>query len=506
MASFTSLLGNLGRRMNTSLSNMDPMMLSIASQLMANSAPSTRRRSLMEGMGPAILQGQQMQQAAAERARQEEERRKQASISARMGALFRDDLTGKAEAELFNLTKPLRSQLPPGGMAATGPRSGYVSTPATHKPVPVDFNRQAASLLAEGGDYKTALSLMAPQTDLTERERLALAGGLVRGTPEFRDFVLNQDTPETFSDLGFSPEGVYGQWNDDTNRFEEVRIPSGFHSERTEDGWKLVRDDAEAEEPSAPEAEIARLRANWGVDERWAQALADGHVTVTTSPVTGNTTLTNRIDGTSTEVALPSQTAGPISLVDDIDFGLEKPLEEAARLGTGLASNIRALWNIAAGFVGAGVPAEDTSVARNVLRQFNVSAMDILGAAEKDGRVTNQQMEWIREFLVDPRSLSKNPWEAEADTARFRKLLTSSAASYRASADGANITAKQRGDLLDSANSLDRLKEMMGTEPGADLGNYAGMTAAELIAMPPPTDPVEQQQYIDAINVLLGDE
>jgi len=47
---------------------------------------------------------------------------------------------------------------------------------------------------------------------------------------------------------------------------------------------------------------------------------------------------------------------------------------------------------------------------------------------------------------------------------------------------------------------------MMGTEPGADLGNYAGMTAAELIAMPPPTDPVEQQQYIDAINVLLGDE
>jgi len=222
--------------------------------------------------------------------------------------------------------------------------------------------------------------------------------------------------------------------------------------------------------------------------------------------VTGNTTLTNRIDGTSTEVALPSQTAGPISLVDDIDFGLEKPLEEAARLGTGLASNIRALWNIAAGFVGAGVPAEDTSVARNVLRQFNVSAMDILGAAEKDGRVTNQQMEWIREFLVDPRSLSKNPWEAEADTARFRKLLTSSAASYRASADGANITAKQRGDLLDSANSLDRLKEMMGTEPGADLGNYAGMTAAELIAMPPPTDPVEQQQYIDAINVLLGDE
>ena len=79
--SLTQMFGGMGKRMGNSLSNMDPMMLSIASQLMANSAPSTRRRSLMEGMGPAILQGQQMQRQAAERKRLEDERAAQTRAS-----------------------------------------------------------------------------------------------------------------------------------------------------------------------------------------------------------------------------------------------------------------------------------------------------------------------------------------------------------------------------------------------------------------------------------------
>jgi hypothetical protein len=82
--SLTQMFGGMGKRMGNSLSNMDPMMLSIASQLMANSAPSTRRRSLMEGMGPAILQGQQMQRQAAERKRLEDDRRKREAAMARL--------------------------------------------------------------------------------------------------------------------------------------------------------------------------------------------------------------------------------------------------------------------------------------------------------------------------------------------------------------------------------------------------------------------------------------
>jgi hypothetical protein len=133
----------------------------------------------------------------------EDERAKQASISKRFAAMLRHDPA--AEASMLDTTSPLqRSQVPAGGMAATGPNSGYVSQPAKREPKDFAYGpKDFAGLIAETGDYKTAMSLLAPQDrpspvkDVNGRLRYPDTGEYV-----FSDLVKDppQADPETWGD------------------------------------------------------------------------------------------------------------------------------------------------------------------------------------------------------------------------------------------------------------------------------------------------------------------
>ena len=91
MAPLKNLLGNMTGRRGRSLANMDPTMMMMAAQLINNSAPSTQRRSLMQGMPEALMRGQQMDRQNKEYERQQAELARQQKYSAMVAAAVNHD-------------------------------------------------------------------------------------------------------------------------------------------------------------------------------------------------------------------------------------------------------------------------------------------------------------------------------------------------------------------------------------------------------------------------------
>jgi hypothetical protein len=148
------LFGNFGRKMNTSLANMDPRMMMMAAQLLNNSGRSTQRRGLMQGMPEAIMAGQQMQRQNEAYKRQQDEYARQKRYSSLVAAAVAHD--PQKEADRLNLMSGARAPAPQPE-AVSGPPAGGLQqslatyTPTPVKPLPYDLAKTLTGIQAEHG-------------------------------------------------------------------------------------------------------------------------------------------------------------------------------------------------------------------------------------------------------------------------------------------------------------------------------------------------------------------
>ena len=154
------LFGNFGRKMNTSLANMDPTTLSIAARLIANSAPSPRRKSPFEGLDEAFYRGQQMQRQNEAYKRQQDEYARQDSLRTAIAA------ANKLKGTMVSQPQPNPNFQPQveGGQPLTSlmqPRTrleqSLINTPASQMR-PFDYRGAMESALSQHGSPDAALS------------------------------------------------------------------------------------------------------------------------------------------------------------------------------------------------------------------------------------------------------------------------------------------------------------------------------------------------------------
>ena len=168
MAPLKNLLGNMTGRRGRSLANMDPTMMMMAAQLINNSAPSTQRRSLMQGMPEAMMQGQQMDRQNKEYERQQaEHERTQNYRNAVKAALDKKGSMAKTPVPNPNYQPQVE-----GGQQLNSlmqPRTGLEQSlmdAQTSKQTPYDWRGDLAKAEAEFGTTQNAVTraLAAPKS------------------------------------------------------------------------------------------------------------------------------------------------------------------------------------------------------------------------------------------------------------------------------------------------------------------------------------------------------
>jgi hypothetical protein len=357
------------------------------------------------------------------------------------------------------------------------------------------------------------VSEMMRQTELENERR-----DLFQGDQDWKDpLVAGQNVLDTLmKQYGVSFDiGELGQKNMEAVFLAGGVIPEGFEIDADGVPQKIV----EGDKPSVRETKISDLISQYnGMTRKQATAIVDGFIETRISQETGDIVLTNIADQTTT--ILRPRAVGDQDDVDVVEAappppGLAMDIYKAAEIGTGLWSGIRQAANVAAGFLGLSGPAGDTSKARNVVRQFSFFGRSVLGEAANEGRLSNQQLDWANELLVEP-SLGKNPFEAAEDMLRLHALFTRIRDAYRESANEANITAKMRGDLRDSAEKFEVLLGMMGNpdhygtdreaatddDPNRawrDAKTFEGKTRVELEAL------INDPDYLKTLNGLEFD-
>jgi len=133
-------------------------------------------------------------------------------------------------------------------------------------------------------------------------------------------------------------------------------------------------------------------------------------------------------------------------------------IQEAAEIGIGIFSGLRAGISNTIGQLRAGTEFEDTTSARQDLRTFNqmVKAAFILNK-----RFPLGEQKTITGFLPDPARLAKDPATAAADIERMEVFIIERQAAAQKEFDTGKITKKRKGQLADDISLRNEILSMI---------------------------------------------
>lgn len=149
-----------------------------------------------------------------------------------------------------------------------------------------------------------------------------------------------------------------------------------------------------------------------------------------------------------------------------------RTIYDAAGDATGVVNTAEAAANTATGVFG-GVAFPDTAESRNQVRLFNQFVRSNLRAG--DGRVSNQEQEWINTLLADPGNPLANPRVEENKYKTLYEKLGERIQSMKAQLQSGSTTEDVAKDLLNNINAYQVIRNRMGEPPSsADLTGSSG--------------------------------
>ena len=455
--------GGFFKNMGNSLSNMDPMMLSIASQLINNSAPSTQRRSLLQGMGPAILQGQQMQQAAAERKRQEEDRKRREAAMAKL----------PFAASTMNLLENEASQ------GATT-RAGKTFAPYTPD-VPGATRRAQEGIFAAaypeaygaemgkrifGGPTTPAKSGTITVQEGTEKVTYVQNPDGTQGAEISRGPMWQERAPTAASSSKTMYDSQTGLPAEVTNQQRlETKNPDGTDRYGS---YRLIPADAQGNVyADTHTGRVLVMDHGVPVSQAWANAMPRPDAAPAPAAVGGATSLLAPQVAEGAPVTAPERQTGVVA-------------EDAAADAVGLLNRVqRGLSKVFGGLM-EGVIFEDERQAEQFVLRLNQDLKTLFVNNEK---FPVAEQNTVQGFLVDPSKWFEDPDFGAQNMTDLRKWMNDKHQANLNAIDRGGLNPAQRAQREGQNADISRGLELMGPEPQTDLGDFEGMTLEQLQAI-----------------------
>lgn len=287
-----------------------------------------------------------------------------------------------------------------------------------------------------------------------------------------------------------NPDDIINHYEPPKYRAPQQHPQLGLGQFGTDGQWHGIEPKGTGRPSGVRGQKISELMSRgFGVDD--AADLVDGRVRLTSPDQFGNIYLVNVATGERRQIAgqqvglADGGFAGVQTPEGDVQFsGLGLDIESAAREGTGPFAAIRQGINNTIGAIMTGQPFPKTDAARTDLRLF---AQEAKQALVNNPRFPVAEQQLINRMLPDPNRFLTDPDGEVQRVHQLHRFLSEKRAQNMRILEAGQITAQQRGDLMDQNASIDRVLGMMGplSGQGQDQGVARPQSQLDYQQLPP---------------------
>lgn len=241
---------------------------------------------------------------------------------------------------------------------------------------------------------------------------------------------------------------------------------------------------------SAAENKIQRLMET-GLNRATAIAIADGRLTTSQDPITGQVQLIDKGTGNVIAPSVPQSVAAEVEPAEDGPAGQFEGLDPSEALGLG--GWTKNVINLVGDAIGAGQAYKEAGAVSSALENLQGRTI-LLAGLDVAGKPSNFTREEIRDrFTISANELTTGPDRAYQKSQEMVRLLEETyAVTQRNAQGGGGASVQQQKNAMETLPSLDAL-----------LRDYRSLQDEFAAKINPPSSPAVNPVEIDLMNSLL---